>query len=104
MSRKLEIELEKKICEKVVDCLLDAGYSVGVYDGAQIVVENCADKRKIMRAVFSTDEDIIMAYKGGKRVGWVRLIWGNVQDLISDYSTNLDEVLKDALDFARSYD
>jgi hypothetical protein len=104
MSRKLEIELEMRICEKAVEGLLAAGYAVSVNDGEETTVKNCTDKSIIMDAVFTTDEDYLLAYKEGEEDGWVRLIWGNVQDLISDYTTNLEDAFKDANDFAASYD
>jgi hypothetical protein len=103
MCRKLEIELEKKICEKVVECLLSAGYRISVNDGEDIVLKDSFDKSAIMNAVFSTDEDHLIAYKEGEGNKFVTLIWGNVESVIHDYSYSLEHIIKPALDFADSY-
>jgi|GEM_PF-3919048 len=47
-----------------------------------------------MAALQQTDEDVLKVYDDGKPVGWVPLIWGNVCDLVSDYS---DKPVIDAL-------
>jgi len=114
MSRKLEIELEKKICRKAAIGLLQAGFTVGVNDGEETVLERSTSMKEIMDAVFSTDEDYLYAYnskddfplsgkKSGERVGWVLLIWGNVDCLISNYSVNMEDALKNANSFAEKY-
>jgi hypothetical protein len=104
MDRKAEIILEKAICAKVVDCLLAAGYGVGVNDGEETTVVNSTDRAVIIEATFSTDEDYILAYTNGHKVGWVFLVWGNYTDLISDYTTNLEEALKPVNEFVRQLD
>jgi hypothetical protein len=103
MSRELEIELELRIAMKAVRGLIASGYSVGVNDGEDTVLKCCKNPKKIKEALFSTDEDYLIAYKDGKKCGWVWLVWGNVQDVISDYSMNLDPALKDANTYAEQY-
>lgn len=103
MNRKLEIELEMKICSAVIDSLIAAGYKVGVNDGEDTTIKNSTDKEALMKAVFTTDEDYILAYKDNKQIGWVRLIYGNCADLISDYTCNLEDSIKPANDLANSY-
>lgn len=103
MSRKLEIELEKRICEKVVDCLLKAGFSVSVNDGENLVLGESIDKQEIMRAVFSTDEDILIAHKEREADKFIYFMWGSGESVIHDYSTILEPIIKEALDFAESY-
>ena len=105
MSRKLEQELEKRICRRAVKCLLDAGYDVGVNDGGETVLERSTNTRKIYAAMYSTDEDYLLAVDraSGKQIGWVRLIYGNCEDVISDYTTNLEAALKSANDYAERY-
>lgn len=105
MSRKLDEQLEKRICRKAVRALLDAGYDVGVNDGEETVIERSTNTRKIYAAMYSTDEDYLLAVDrtSGKAIGWVRLIYGNVADVISDYTTNLENVLKPVNDYAEKY-
>ncbi len=103
MSRALEIELEYRIAKRVIMDALAAGYSLSVNDGEEYPVKRSTDAQAVFQALFSTDEDYLFLHKEGGKwclpddseddethdvVGWVRLIWGNVQDLISDYSSN----------------
>jgi hypothetical protein len=102
MSRKLEIELELKIAREAIKGLLKAGYSVSVDNGE--TESHASDSQKhIEAALFLTDEDTLYAWKEGKQYGWVQLIYGNVEAVISDYSMNLEEALKEANALAESY-
>ena len=105
MSRKLEIELEKRIFRAAVDGLLAAGWSLGLNDGEETVVKQTLDPEAIVAASFSTDEDILIAVdrKTGRNAGWVKFIYGNVEDVLSDYTTNLEEALKPANALADTY-
>ena len=102
-NREAEIELERKVALMAVKGLLKAGFGVGVHDGEATVLKNSFDESAIMNALGATDEEDLIAYKDGKRVGRVNLIWGNLQDVINDYSSNLEDALKDALEFAYYY-
>lgn len=105
MSRKLEKELEQRIFEKAVDALLAAGYRLTVNDGEEDVLQMSVDRKAIIEAAFSTDEDYLIVFlPNGTKRGWVRFIWGNVQDCLSDYTVNLEEVLKPVNEFAATYD
>jgi len=42
----------------------------------------------VYKHLATTDSDMIRFHRNGKSVGWVLLIWGNGEDLISDYSDN----------------
>jgi len=103
MSRKLEIELEKKICEKVVDCILDAGYFVTVNNGEEDVLEYSLDKYEIMNAVGSTDQDNFILSKEGEVFKYIGFNWGEVEEVIFDYSVELEPIIQPALDFTNSY-
>lgn len=103
MNRKLEKELELRICEKVVDCLLSSGYSITVNDGEDDVLKKSVDKTKIMSAVCSTDKDHLITHKKGDGDKFVTFIWGNVETVIHDYTASLEPVIKPALDFSDSY-
>lgn len=99
MGRQTAIKIEKMICRKIVKTLLAVGMSVSVNDGEETVLKKSSSVTEIMKSVFSTDEDILIAYKDGVRIGAVYLIWGNAEDIITDYSIALDEVLRPALEY-----
>jgi hypothetical protein len=113
-------ETERQIVVRLVDSLLDAGYSVGVHDGEEHVLRPCRSRSEIFAAMSTTDEDYLIfereVHPGNLRLvhgtpvvdtkvcGWIRLIYGNGCDVLSDYTTNIDEsVLKPALDLADQF-
>jgi hypothetical protein len=103
MSRKLEIELEKKICEKIIDCLWSNGYAVSVYHEGEFLLSDSTDKNLIIDSLFENEADFLIASKKDESDKFVRLVHGNVEDLISDYTAILEPVIKPAIDFAASY-
>lgn len=98
MERNTEIKIEIFIAMKVAIALIDAGYKLGVNDGEETTVKNSTNLKEIQNALFTTDEDYLLVYKDGKKIGWVFLIWGNVEHVVSDYTVNLEHVL-DPMDF-----
>lgn len=71
---------ERRIATALVDGLLSAGYALSIDDGEEITVRDSTDRAAILAALGSTDQDII---RSGSH--WVLLIWGNGEDLVSDY-------------------
>lgn len=47
--------------------------------------------------------EIFSDYKHKERVGFIKLITGNGADIISDYSTNLEEFIKPILEYCKQY-
>ena len=95
--------IERAIVKRTIRDLLKAGYTLGVNDGEEIVLRNCADPKVIFEAMFSTDEDYLLVYKAGskKAFGWVRFIYGNDGwDVMADHTMNLEPDLKGASDYA----
>lgn len=88
------MNVERTICNRVINALLDAGYTVGVNDGVETTVKEDTSIKGIMQAIQTTEEDYILAYKDGKQVGWVWFVWGNDEDVITDHTTNLTEILE----------
>lgn len=88
-------QLEMNIAGRVVDALMAAGYTIGVNDGEELAVRHSTDRAEIMGALGTTGEDYVIAYDAetGKKVGWVWLIWGNDEDLITDHTTNLTPII-----------
>lgn len=99
MSVKMRQEVERKIAEALIQQSLDAGYHISVNNGGdEDEIKPSHDKKKILDAMFATDEEHLIFYnEEGKRVGWVYFVYGNSGwDVISDYTTNLDHVMSEA--------
>lgn len=95
--------IEKAIAKATIKALLDAGYVISVDDGEEITVKRSIGSIKILNAMFTTDEDILHVEMPGTLVesGWVKFIYGNDgYDVISDYTTNLEEMLKPVSELA----
>lgn len=81
--------MERLIARQAIADLLAAGYLIDVNDGEVTTVEGSGDPAVILAAMFTTDEDYLVAKGVGSR-GWVRFIYGNDGwDVINDYTVNL---------------
>lgn len=87
---------EKLIVGKLVTDLLAAGCMLTVNDGEEDVVVHSNDAAVIFAALSSTDEDWLVVTMPGQKPAWVRLIWGNDVDVISDYVIRLETLLAGA--------
>lgn len=96
MNVKLRQSIEKKITRRIISDAIAAGYLILV---DEIMDEEgpSKDLKHLMEQVSQMDEDRLMFYKPDdlkKCVGWVFLVYGNDGwDAISDYTTNLEDVL-----------
>jgi hypothetical protein len=98
--------IEKAIAIAAIDQLLAAGFSLGVHDGEEVTIHHSTDKKKLVAALFTTDEDRIFVYMDKNTPGdpsdsrpdaWVYLVYGNDgYDVISDYTTNIEQHLTNA--------
>lgn len=94
-------QVEKLIAKRVIADALAAGFALGVNDGEETVLENSTNPDAVLAAMFSTDDDHLLFYKDGKRVGWVRFIYGNSgYDVVNDYTVNLEPVMVGATKLA----
>ena len=109
--------VEKDILTRTVDALLAAGYRIGVslergYDHDNGMLLGSRDRDKIIEEAFAGDDCHIFAQPAeGPLVedhravsdGWVYLVYGNDgYDTISDYTVNLEDVLKPVNEYANS--
>jgi len=95
-----KIRCWERHARKVVLAAINAGFSVGVNDGEETTLTHSRDVGAIMKALFSTDEDYLLFFKNEKEpaFGWVFLVYGNgIDDLTSDWTTNLDPLFMDAV-------
>jgi hypothetical protein len=91
--------IEKRVITEAIDQLLAAGFSLGVNDGEETTLKHSVNKKHVLRALFTTDEDYLLVYLSitGRQIGWVRLVYGNDGwDVINDYTTNLEPQLASA--------
>ncbi len=96
MSVKWRQELERKIAKRVIADALKMGFTIDVNDGEEITVKASADRKAILSAMMTTDEDYLILHRG-KEHGWVRFVYGNDGwDVVNDYSTNIDHVMAGA--------
>ncbi len=87
--------MEHLIMLGVVGHLLGAGYSISVDDGEQTTLQYSRNSGEILHAMATTGLDYLTAHdKDLKYAGYVLLIYGNGQDLISDYSVKLTAVME----------
>jgi hypothetical protein len=78
---------ERRICAAVVRRALAAGYFVSVSDGELVTLRKSRDEAAIFDAMATTDADNLNIHRAdGVRLGSVVLIYGNGEDVISDYS------------------
>lgn len=99
--------IEKKIVERLVTDLIAAGFSLSVNDGEEVTVERSTDIQAIFAALSSTDSDYLLVHSVPMKRDehrWVRLIWGNDVDVISDYHTSLEPYLAGANALANEID
>lgn len=104
----IRISMEREIVLKALDCLLEAGYILNTdYGDGPMPIIPTSDRDALVKVLMEGDEDLLRVI-GTERtgdeaqiVGWVRFVYGNDgYDVISDYTTNLEAVLKPANDLA----
>lgn len=78
--------IERQIAIKLVDGILEAGYTISVNDGEEMTLVKSSDKDAILAAMASTCHDWLIVHGGEVYIGRVMLVWGNSTDLISDYA------------------
>jgi hypothetical protein len=98
-------KIERPIARRLVATCLEAGYVISVFDGEEFAIKKSDNKSEIHKAMFSTDCDVLHIWSAiqpldskRKRIGTITLIYGNLEDVISDYSDNdiIDGLVKKA--------
>ena len=106
MSVKARQRLERMIARRLILDAIAAGYSLNVNNGGDRseLIRPSRNVREVLSVMFATDDEHLLFFKDGKRVGWAWLIYGNSGwDVISDYSTNLDPIMAGASALADKY-
>jgi hypothetical protein len=93
-------EAERQIIVLLVEDCLAAGYKLGVNDGEETTLRDSTDEAAIFAAMSTTDQDyLLVAHESLSKTdpectcpeGWIRLIYGNGGDVISDNTINVPE-------------
>jgi hypothetical protein len=90
--------IELRIVRKVITALKNNGTPVvKVYDTEEYVpVTNATEA---IEATFAVDEAFLMTATGS----WVRITLGNEWDVITDYTTDLEDALQPVSDYIDKY-
>ena len=104
MQTQTCLNLEKRIARSAINALLENGYAVTVYDGEAYTLKNSLDAKTILAAMFTTECDRLIAKNPKEEfanIGWIDFVYGNDGwDVISDYTVNLEGVLKETSELA----
>ena len=98
--------IEQEIARAAATGLIEAGYSISVFDSEEIVLKRSTNVERIVEAMFSTDEDYFYAYRPEEteRAGYVHFVYGNEGwNVISDNSLSLEPALEAATALSASY-
>lgn len=82
---------ERTVARTLIDAILEAGYSISVYDGEEFNSYDHTTQKDVTDNLATTGEDRLYIRKPDTSddwCGWFWLIWGNGEDLISDYAAN----------------
>ena len=99
MNREQEQAIEQKIVRKLASMLMAAGYKLSVDDSE--VLTKCLTLDKVIEAVFAVDEAWLICEKDGRKPQ-VYLVCGNGVDIITDYNTSLESIVRPVVDWAHS--
>lgn len=102
LSIKLRQGVERAIVSRIVDDLLARGYALSVDYGdgdPDYEVARSRDRSAVLGALFACDEERLFVHREGQErpFAWIFLVYGNDGwDVVSDYTTNLEDDLKGA--------
>lgn len=96
------IAAEREIVTMTVDALLKIGMKLNTdYGDGPMLKEPTADRTTILGALFLGDEDRLYVHHPMAE-GWIYFVYGNSgYDVISDYTINLENELKDVFAFCK---
>lgn len=83
-------KVERGIATKLVQAIHKAGFVISVHDGEEFNCEDLSKLASVRAHLATTGEDRLFFRKPGETqyAGWIWLIFGNGEDLISDYTAN----------------
>lgn len=105
-SVRWRIDIERRICRKMIRTLRRDGYRLRVNSGEEWETRADANENELMRALFNLDDAwLVVRDRDNKKCGWIRLIFGNDgYDVVNDYTTNLETVLAPVFAYADAFE
>lgn len=106
------LAVEQDIVEQSIKALFMAKFQVAIENGdderlgpftyqPEIGMQASADI--VLAEMFVTDDEYLIVREDGQDFGWVRFVYGNSgYDVISDYTTNFEDVLSAVNAYAES--
>lgn len=93
---------ERMIVEKILDHGFRRGFKFNVYNGGHFNELNgpSEDEDEIIGVMFAVGSEVLIVHNdSGKRIGWIRLAYGNGdgRGVISDYATGLESLVAESL-------
>lgn len=91
----MELAIEKRIVNKLLRRIIDQGYLINIDNGGncyelKFPTKNLSVIRKELRA---TGHDDLILFRNDTRIGFISLVWGNGEDVVSDYSCCLESIV-----------
>ena len=81
--------VERGIVSKLLDLCLVNGNKVSIYDGEEYAIKRSTNKKAILKEMAATGEDSVLVRDAENVIlGKFYLIYGNDEDIISDYIAN----------------
>ena len=87
--------MEKRIVNNLIKKIVEAGYAVNIDNGGDCYELSNATTclKTIRKEIGATGHDNLILFKDGVEHGFVTLVYGNGEDVISDYSINLEKLV-----------
>lgn len=103
------IAVEQDIVTRTVDALLGAGYLLQTNIQWRRPANPTSDRGTILAQMMAVDDEFLGVHRPGdsdpRPFAWVRFVYGNDGwDVMSDYTTNLEDVLAPVNEYADSLD
>lgn len=92
MNNNTRINVEKAIAIKTAQALIDAGYSIIINNGEESIRVG-QDIELFKKEFRQTDEERLVVTHPEKANSFVYLVYGNGEDVISDYGVSLEDVI-----------
>ena len=106
MNVKMRQLVERRIARRLVMDAIAVGYAINIDNGGDDyeLPAPSVKTKEILDTMFATDDEKLVMFKDGKRMGWVWFVYGNDGwDVISDYTTNLEHIMAGASPLSDKY-
>lgn len=101
-SVRQRASVEMTIVRFLLSHLIANGKTLSVWDGGGRSVKNSTDVEALMDAIFAVDESTIITPDGSEIV--IIILGNDGWDVVADYSSSLEELMKPVNEFAESFD